>query len=71
MEALGYCIVAFIAFWIGVIAEQKIIKVIGTLIVDRTDREKPPCLYLQLDRPDWEQVINESHHVSFRVRFKS
>lgn len=71
LEFIGYAIVAFIAFWLGVIAEHKTIKAIGTLIVDRTDREKPPYLYLQLDHTDWEKVIDESQHVSFRVRYRN
>lgn len=71
LEFVGYAIVAFIAFLFGVIAEHKTVKTIGTLIVDRTDREKPPYLYLQLDHTDWEKAIDESHHVSFRVRYRT
>lgn len=71
MEYIGFVICAFVGFIFGIFAEHRSHKMIGTLIVDRTDREKPPYLYLQLDHTDWEKVIDESHHVSFRVRYRN
>lgn len=70
MEFIGYVICAFLAFAIGVLAESKSIKTIGSLIVDRTKKDEPPYLYLQLDDPDWYKTLEGSSQTIFRVRFK-
>lgn len=69
MDVLGYCIVAFLAFVIGIFAENRSNKHIGTLIVDRSNREEP-YLYLQLDDPDWYKMLSDATGAYFRVRFK-
>lgn len=69
LEYIGFVICAFVGFIIGIVAEHKTHKTIGTLIIDRTDRDKP-YLYLQLDDPDWFKTLANDRHPSFRVEFK-
>lgn len=69
MEFLGYAIAAFLAFFIGVLANRHLTKTVGTLIVDRTDRDDP-YLYLQLDDPDWYKVLANHDNAIFRIKFK-
>lgn len=69
MEFIGFFICAFVGCILGIIVEHKTHKTIGTLIIDRTDRDKP-YLYLQLDDPDWFKTLANDRHPSFRVKFK-
>ena len=69
LEFIGFVICAFVGFIFGIFAEHRTHKTIGTLIVDRTDKDEP-YLYLELDDPDWFKTLANDPYPSFRVRFK-
>ena len=50
MEYIGFVICAFVGFILGIFVEHRTHKTIGTLIVDRTDKDERTYIWSSMTR---------------------